>query len=304
MGNRQPWHCRALAMASRLDFGKLCHLKRDCRTPLISPLVCLSTYLPESKPQAYNPTETMEIWPAIDLLGGKCVRLQQGDYARETVFSDHPAEMAKRWFDAGAEFLHCVDLDGAKTGSLVNEQAVRGIVEVASGKTVQLGGGVRDESVIRRLLDLGLSRLVVGTAALRQPDWFAKMCEEFPGKLVLGVDARGGMVATEGWLETSSTPATELINRIGEKTRRCAAVVYTDIEKDGMMAGPNFASLLQIEKCSPFPVIASGGVSSLEDLRKLAAQGTAGAIVGRALYDGAIRLEDALEIGRSTGRTS
>jgi phosphoribosylformimino-5-aminoimidazole carboxamide ribotide isomerase len=240
----------------------------------------------------------MEIWPAIDLLGGKCVRLEQGDYNRETVFSDQPAEMAKYWFAQGAEFLHCVDLDGAKSGSIVNEQAIRGIVQAANGRIVQLGGGVREESTIARLLGLGLSRLVVGTAALKDPDWFAEMCRKYPKQLVLGVDARGGLVATEGWLETSKTPASELISRVADKTDLCAAVVYTDIEKDGMMAGPNFKSLLEIQSSSPFPVIASGGVSSLDDLRKLAQQNSHGAIVGRALYDHAFSLPDALAIGR------
>jgi len=240
----------------------------------------------------------MEIWPAIDLLGGKCVRLEQGDYNRETVFSDQPAEMAEHWFAQGAEFLHCVDLDGAKSGSIVNEQAIRGIVQAANGRIVQLGGGVREESTIARLLGLGLSRLVVGTAALKDPDWFAEMCRKYPKQLVLGVDARGGLVATEGWLETSKTPASELISRVADKTDLCAAVVYTDIEKDGMMAGPNFKSLLEIQSSSPFPVIASGGVSSLDDLRKLAQQNSHGAIVGRALYDHAFSLPDALAIGR------
>jgi phosphoribosylformimino-5-aminoimidazole carboxamide ribotide isomerase len=240
----------------------------------------------------------MEIWPAIDLLGGKCVRLEQGDYNRETVFSDQPAEMAEHWFAQGAEFLHCVDLDGAKSGSIVNEQAIRGIVQAANGRIVQLGGGVREESTIARLLGIGLSRLVVGTAALKDPDWFAEMCRKYPKQLVLGVDARGGLVATEGWLETSKTPASELISRVADKTDLCAAVVYTDIEKDGMMAGPNFKSLLEIQSSSPFPVIASGGVSSLDDLRKLAQQNSHGAIVGRALYDHAFSLPDALAIGR------
>ena len=242
----------------------------------------------------------MEIWPAIDLLGGKCVRLKQGDYNRETVYGDQPADMAARWFEEGAEFLHCVDLDGAKSGSIVNEDAIRGIVRAAAGRVVQLGGGVRDEATIARLLGLGLSRLVVGTAALKDPDWFASMCRKYPKQLVLGVDARGGMVATQGWLETSKTPASELIARVAAKTDLCAAVVYTDIEKDGMMAGPNFQSLLEIQNTSPFPVIASGGVSSLKDLQKLVELKSHGAIIGRALYDDAFSLRDALAIGKSS----
>ena len=238
----------------------------------------------------------MEIWPAIDLLGGNCVRLRQGDYSRNTVFSQQPSLMAKAWFDAGAEFLHCVDLDGAKSGSIVNHQAVSAILAVARGKTVQLGGGVRSEDSIRKLFALGLSRLIVGTAALKDPRWFGQMCQEFPDRLVLGLDAKSGMVATEGWLDVSKTPAKLLIDQVAQHTDRCAAVIYTDIEKDGMMEGPNFQSLAEIQKASPFPVIASGGVTTLEDLKRLADQGTHGAIIGRALYEGTIRLEDALRI--------
>ena len=163
----------------------------------------------------------MEIWPAIDLLGGKCVRLQQGDYSRNTVFSDSPADVATRWFAAGSQFLHCVDLDGAKTGSIVNEHAILSIVSVAENRIVQLGGGVRTEAMIERLLNLGLSRLVVGTAALKDPAWFAKMCEEYPGHLVLGLDALNGMVATEGWLENSQTSASELVDRSETFAKEC-----------------------------------------------------------------------------------
>lgn len=238
----------------------------------------------------------MEIWPAIDLLGGNCVRLRQGDYSQNTVFSQDPGQVAKTWFDAGADFLHCVDLDGAKSGSLVNHQAVRQILKAAEGKTVQLGGGVRSEESIRRLFDLGLSRLIVGTAALKDPRWFGAMCQVFPNRLVLGLDAKSGMVATEGWLDVSKTPATELIDQVAQHTDQCAAVVYTDIEKDGMMEGPNFQSLAEIQKVSPFPVIASGGVTTLDDLKRLIDQGTHGAIIGRALYEGTIQLRDALRI--------
>jgi phosphoribosylformimino-5-aminoimidazole carboxamide ribotide isomerase len=232
----------------------------------------------------------VEIWPAIDLLGGRCVRLQQGDYARDTTFSEHPDEIARRWFDQGAAFLHVVDLDGAKAGSVVNEAAIRKIIAVSGGRPVQLGGGVRDEATIERLFGLGLRRLVVGTAALRDPDWFATMCDRYPGRLVLGVDARDGRVATEGWLEISSTPATELITAIGERTNCCAAVVYTDIARDGMLEGPNLKSLVEVQACSPFPVIASGGVTTLDDIRALSGLRTSGAIIGRALYEGRLDL--------------
>ena len=241
----------------------------------------------------------MEIWPAIDLLDGKCVRLQQGDYNRDTVFSDKPAEVAGRWFAAGSEFLHCVDLDGAKTGSIANERAIQEIVEVAAGKKVQLGGGVRSQATIERLLKLGLARLVVGTAALKDPAWFASMCDQYPGSMVLGVDAHNGMVATEGWLETSATPASELIDRVAQHTGACVAVVYTDIAKDGMMSGPNFQSLVAIQKSSPFPVICSGGVTTLQDIHDLIALKTAGAILGRTLYEGHIQLTEVLKMARN-----
>ncbi len=242
----------------------------------------------------------MEIWPAIDLLGGNCVRLQQGDYNRNTVFSVSPEEVASRWFAAGSQFLHCVDLDGAKSGSIVNEEAILKIVAVAGNRKVQLGGGVRNESTIERLLKLGLSRLVVGTAALKDPAWFGKMCETYRGHLVLGLDALNGMVATEGWLEKSETSASELVLRVAEHTNACVAVVYTDISKDGMMAGPNFKSLAEIQAASPFPVICSGGVTTMQDVRDLIQTKTAGAIIGRSLYEGQIRLEEVLKVASST----
>lgn len=238
----------------------------------------------------------MQVWPAIDLLNGNCVRLQQGDYDRDTVFSDNPAATASQWFNQGATCLHCVDLDGARSGSIINEAAIRGIVEAAKGKPVQLGGGVRNEATIERLLGLGLSRLVVGTAALKDPKWFGTMCEKFPGHLVLGLDARDGKVATEGWLETSSTLATDLISRVAEHTNKCVAVVYTDIARDGMMSGPNFESLLAMQKASPFPIVASGGVTTLDDVRKLVEQGTPACIIGRTLYEGHIQLQDVLAL--------
>lgn len=236
----------------------------------------------------------MEIWPAIDLLGGRCVRLQQGDYSRDTVFSDQPDRIAEQWLSQGAKRLHCVDLDAAKGGTIVNEPAIRAIVEQASGLPIQLGGGVRSEPVIARLLDLGVARLVVGTAALRDPDWFARMCEKYPQRLVLGVDARDGMVATDGWLETSKTPATSLIEQIIQRTDLCAAVVYTDIARDGMLEGPNFQGIDQVRSASNIPLIASGGVTSLDDIRELASRQIHGAIIGRAIYEGRIDLREVL----------
>jgi len=236
----------------------------------------------------------MEIWPAIDLLGGKCVRLQQGDYARDTVFGENPAEMASRWIGEGSSRLHCVDLDGAKSGSQANEPALREIRKAVASATLQVGGGIRDEETIRRWIDLGVDRLVVGTTALKHPDWFAAMCDKYPGILVLGLDARDGKVATEGWQKTSQKTAAELLQQIQQQTQNVAAVVYTDIARDGMMAGTNIEALVALQKVSNFPVIESGGVTDWNDINQLLAVQAAGCILGRTLYEGRLRLNDVL----------
>jgi len=233
----------------------------------------------------------VEIWPAIDIRGGKCVRLRQGDYDRETVFGEDPAAMARHWVEHGAERFHLVDLDGARDGRPANLTSVRAIVE-AVGVPCELGGGIRDEETIRELLQLGLTRLVIGTLAIRQPEWFRRMCREFPGKLVLGIDARDGRVATEGWLQTSDVAATELAGQFaGEPV---AAVIYTDIATDGMMAGPNLAAMAEMQAAVDLPVVASGGVTTKEDVARLAAVPMAGCIIGRALYEGTLTLPDAM----------
>ena len=233
----------------------------------------------------------MQIWPAIDLRGGKCVRLMQGDYQRETVFGEDPAAMARHWVDQGGQYLHLVDLDGARGGQVANWEALRAIMS-AVDVPCELGGGIRDEATIRQLLDLGLSRLVVGTLGLKQPDWFRQMCQSFPGRLVLGIDARGGMVATEGWLDTSQTSATSLVRKFAGAP--LAAVVYTDIETDGMLSGPNFAALEEMLEAVDAPLVASGGITTTDDVGRLAELGVAGCIIGRALYEGTLSLGDAL----------
>ena len=233
----------------------------------------------------------MDIWPAIDLRGGKCVRLRQGDYQQETVFGEDPAAMARQWTTLGARQLHLVDLDGARAGEPRNLAAVEAIV-AASGIPCELGGGVRDEPTIRRLLDLGLCRLVIGTLALREPDWFRSMCRKFPGRLVLGIDARAGRVATQGWLETSEVAATELARQFAAEP--IAAVIYTDIATDGMMSGPNVAAMAEMRSAIDLPVVASGGVTTKQDVARLAAVPMAGCIIGRALYEGTLPLPDAL----------
>ncbi len=236
----------------------------------------------------------MQIWPAIDIRGGQCVRLRQGDYGQETVYGASPAAMAERWRAEGATRLHLVDLDGAKSGTTANYDAVRELVQTVAphGVECELGGGVRSEETIEKLLALGLSRLVVGTLALKKPDWFAQMTEKFPNRLVLGIDARNGMVATDGWLEVSATPAVELAKRFDGLP--IAALIYTDVATDGMMRGPNIPEALAMAKATAIPIVASGGVTTLDDVRNLADAGLPACIIGRALYENAIQLKDAL----------
>jgi phosphoribosylformimino-5-aminoimidazole carboxamide ribotide isomerase len=241
----------------------------------------------------------LEIIPAIDLRGGKCVRLRQGDYARETVFGDDPAEMARRWEQGGARRLHLVDLDGAKAGRPENVAALRAIV-AACRIPCQMGGGIRNEASIRLMLDeVGIGRVIVGTQALKQPEWFAEMARHFPGRLVLGIDARNSMVATEGWLDVSQTAAIDLARQFADLP--LAALVYTNIANDGMMQGIDTATLDDLCALSELglPVIASGGVTTLADVHSLVARrrthpALAGAIVGRALYEGTLDLPEAL----------
>ncbi len=234
----------------------------------------------------------MQIWPAIDLRNGKCVRLQQGDYRRETVYSDDPVAVARSFQADGASRLHIVDLDGARDGAPTNVETIRQIVE-AVDLECELGGGIRERSTIETLLNAtGLDRLVLGTSALKQADWFREMCHVFPERLVLGIDARNGMVATDGWLETSQTPALELANQF--RGLPLAAIVYTDIAVDGMMSGPNVAAMAEMQSQVLVQVIASGGVTTVENVRELSAAGLAGAIIGRALYEGTITLPEAL----------
>ena len=242
----------------------------------------------------------MEILPAIDLRGGCCVRLRQGDYAQETVFGDNPAEMALRWEADGATRLHLVDLDGAKAGRPVNTTAIKSIVD-AIKIPCELGGGLRDETSIRAMLDAGVDRAIIGTQALKQPDWFREMVRKFPGRIALGLDARNGMVATAGWLDVSQTSALELAKQF--LGINLAAVIYTNIANDGMMQGIDEATIQDMLRMTELglPVIASGGVSTIEDVKRLTeiSRGNPnliGAIIGRAIYEGTIRVADAVKI--------
>jgi phosphoribosylformimino-5-aminoimidazole carboxamide ribotide isomerase len=234
----------------------------------------------------------MELWPAIDLRGGRCVRLLQGDYDRETVFGDDPVEMARRFTAGGARRLHVVDLDGAKEGTPVQAELV-GRMVAAAGVPCQLGGGIRSVETARAYVAAGVHRLVVGSVAIENPALLADLAHAFPGRIVLGIDARDGKVAVRGWLETSALGAIDVAKR--HEHLPLAGIVYTDIAKDGMMSGPNIPALAEMVRAVRLPVIASGGVSNAGDVREAAAAGAAGCIVGRALYEGSLTLAAAAE---------
>ena len=240
--------------------------------------------------------QRLQIWPAIDLCGGRCVRLLQGDYQQETVYSDDPVAIAKRWESEGADFLHLVDLDAARSGEPSNRDLIEAIA-LATQLTLQVGGGVRDENGIKALLTAGVSRLVVGTQAIKNPDWFRRMCEKYPNQLVLGVDARDGFVATDGWSDVSRVPASALVADFREAP--LAAVVYTDIATDGMLSGPNLNALKELRRFVKAPLVASGGIHSVADIHHLIDVPVDGCIVGTALYEGRLSMEDALAASES-----
>ncbi|BAY12365.1 1-(5-phosphoribosyl)-5-[(5-phosphoribosylamino)methylideneamino]imidazole-4-carboxamide isomerase [Calothrix sp. NIES-2098] len=236
----------------------------------------------------------MDVIPAIDLLEGRCVRLYQGDYDRSQVFSENPADVAKQWVEQGATRLHVVDLDGAKAGKVVNLRAIEAIAQAVS-VPIQVGGGMRDRASVQQVLNIGIQRAILGTIAVEQPQLVQQLCQEFPGQIVIGIDARNGLVATRGWLETSEVLATQLAVQMQELG--AAAIIYTDIHRDGTLSGPNLDALRELAATISIPVIASGGVSSVTDLLSLLAlepQGVTSVIVGRALYTGDIDLKEAL----------
>jgi len=235
----------------------------------------------------------MLILPAIDLRGGRCVRLRQGDYSQETIFGDDPVAMAQKWVSLGAKALHLVDLDGAKTGHPVNGPIIRKIVE-ACGVPCQMGGGIRTEGDIAETLSWGLSRVVIGTRALQDPSWVRQMAQEYPQRIVLGLDAREGKIATHGWLETSNASVLELAQEFANWP--LGAIVYTDIFRDGMLSGPNVDSLAELAQAVSLPVIASGGVCKLEHVRQLLTHKLFGCIIGRALYEGQLDLSAVLSL--------
>jgi len=236
----------------------------------------------------------MLIIPAIDLKDGQCVRLRKGLMEDSTVFSDDPAGTARTWRDQGARRLHLVDLNGAFAGTPVNDAAVEQIIAETRGLPVQIGGGIRDLATVERYLNLGVDAVIIGTAALKDPALVRVACREYPGRIMVGVDARNGWVATDGWAETSDLEATELARRFEQAG--VAAIIYTDIDRDGMMQGVNIDATLAMTQASSIPIIASGGVSHLDDIRMLAQHaraGIAGAITGRAIYEGTLDLAEA-----------
>jgi phosphoribosylformimino-5-aminoimidazole carboxamide ribotide isomerase len=236
------------------------------------------------------------VYPAIDIRGGKCVRLIKGDYARELIYGDDPAEVALRWQAAGARVLHLVDLDAAKSGQPTNFETIARIRQKVP-MDLQVGGGIRDEGIIQQYLDLGVRQLVVGTQAVRQPEWFAAMTQRFPQRLVAGIDAHAGQVATDGWTKASGQTPVAMAKSMEHLP--LAAIVYTDIATDGMLQGPNVAAMAEMAAAVSVPIIASGGVTRPDDVRRLAEAGVAGCIVGRTLYEGQMTLEEALAAAES-----
>lgn len=238
----------------------------------------------------------MILFPAIDLKDGQAVRLLRGEMAAATVFNDDPAAQGRAFVDAGAEWLHLVDLDGAFAGEPRNARAVEAIL-AACPIPAQLGGGIRDRATVERWLGAGIRRVILGTAAVEDPDFVRKVARDFPGRIAVGIDARGQMVATRGWASETEATVTDLARAYEDAG--IAAIIYTDISRDGAMQGPNVEATAALARAVSIPVIASGGVSSLDDLARLEATGVvAGAIVGRALYDGAVDLRAALDLLR------
>ena len=238
----------------------------------------------------------MNVIPAIDLLEGRCVRLYQGDYEKQEVFDADPVAVARRWAAAGATRLHAVDLDGAKAGRPVNASAIAAIVAALPDVEVEVGGGLRDRDSVAALLDSGARYAILGTVAVENPDLVGALCEEFPDRIIVGIDARNGKVATRGWLETSEIDATDLAARTA--ALGVAELIYTDIHRDGTLSGPNIDALRELASAVAIPVIASGGIGSMTHLLgllRLEGYGVTGAIVGRALYTGAIDLKEALQ---------
>ena len=236
----------------------------------------------------------MEIIPAVDIKGGKCVRLYQGDYRQETVFSEDPVAVALEWRAQGASRLHLVDLDGAVSGEPRNIAVVEAIVKRVS-LPVQLGGGIRDETTVARLLEVGINRVILGTVAVEKPKLVERLCRKYGDAIIVGIDTRDGYVATHGWEKGTEVTALEMGKSMADVGVR--RLIYTDIKRDGTLTEPGFEAIAEMVKGVNLPIIAAAGISALDHLRKLASLGVEGAIVGRALYTGDVILREALALG-------
>lgn len=235
----------------------------------------------------------MQLYPAIDMKNGQCVRLKQGEFKEITVYSDAPERVAAYWEEKGATFLHLVDLDGALAGHSVNEEVIRKIAGTVS-IPIQIGGGIRDEAAVERMLDLGINRVIIGTKAVENPLFICDMVKKFGSdRIVVGVDAKNGRVAIEGWEKVSEASASDLCRQM--KAYGVRHIVYTDISKDGMLSGPNVEATKALTEETDMDIIASGGMSAMEDLRRLHEAGVRGAIIGKALYENRIDLKEAVE---------
>ena len=238
----------------------------------------------------------MDILPAIDLMDAKCVRLIQGEYHRQITYEDDPVKQARAFAGAGATWLHIIDLDGAKAGKPMNVETIKSISEAGLGLKIEVGGGIRDEESITRMLDAGVERVIIGTRAVDEFNWFAEMANKFKGRIVLGLDARGSKVSTSGWLKDSQLKIKDFA--IKAAALPLAAIIYTDISKDGMMAGPNLERTQALAETVDIDIVAAGGVTLIDDVRKLKGLGIAGAIIGRALYEDKIDLSEAIEAAK------
>ncbi len=238
----------------------------------------------------------MLIIPAIDLKDGKCVRLQQGRMEDVTVYSDNPASMAKRWQDEGAELLHVVDLDGAIEGKPVNLKSVNDIRRAVS-MPIEVGGGIRDMETIDKLLSLKIDRVILGTSAINNPSFLKDVCRRYPGQILAGIDARDGMVAIKGWKETTQIRAIDFAKSL--EGSGVKAIIFTDIKRDGLLLGPNIKSLKEFTESARLPVIASGGVADINDIKELMKLPLEGVIVGKALYSGSLNLKEAIKLAES-----
>ena len=238
----------------------------------------------------------MRLYPAIDMIDGQCVRLVQGDYRKKTTFSEDPLAVALRWQEQGGEFIHLVDLDGAKTGDMPNFDMICRIAKELD-IPIEVGGGISDIPAVEKYLEHGVNRVILGTAAIKNPDFVREAVKEYGKRIVVGIDAKDGMVAVSGWEEVSQVSALSLAKRM-EQLGVCT-IIYTDIATDGMLKGPNLSAMREMAEYVATDVVASGGVSSLKDLEQLSKTGVEGAIVGKALYTGHVQLSDAVSLCKS-----